>query len=172
MESRKTDEQLWAEALSVFEDNKRAIASSSQEATDALLSPKGKRPWLRRIAAIVAGAFLVGGLAWAAVRYMAPPRGPRPLCCDTIATYGDKEDSVLLFADARLDSLLGIVALHYGRTLCIHSEEVTKMRVLAKWYADKPLSVFIESMNEFEGLCLTDERDTLFVSSKEEEGQP
>ena len=172
MESKKTDEQLWAEALSVFEDNKSAIASSSQEATDALLAPKGKRLWFRRVAAIVAVAFLVGGLAWAAARYMAPRREPRPVCCDTVATNKDRADSVLLFADARLDSLLGTVALHYGRTLFLQSEEVAKMRVLAKWYVDKPLSVFIESMNEFEGLCLTDERDTLFVSSKEEEGQP
>ncbi|MBQ9560456.1 MAG: hypothetical protein IJV08_10850 [Bacteroidaceae bacterium] len=169
MERRKTDEQLWGEALSVFEDNKRTIVSSSQEATDAMLPSNIKRPWLRHVAAIVAAAFLVGGLAWAAARYVSPHRTLRPAYCDTIATYTNKEDSILLFADARLDSLLGIVSLHYGRTLYIQNEEVARVRVLAKWYVDKPLSVFIESMNEFKGLCLTDVRDTLFATIKEKE---
>jgi len=173
----KTDEELWQEVLDVFEDNREAVKPSPQD-IEALLQPVGRPvPLWRRIAAVALAAFLVGGLVWATVRLTVPRPSPRSVCCDSIATppadgKAAPTDSVRLFVDARLDSLLAIVARHYGRTLCLQSEDLAGMRLLTKWYVSRPLSAFVESMNEFEGLRLTDERDTLFVSSKEEEDQP
>ncbi|MBQ7572568.1 MAG: hypothetical protein IJT19_10070 [Bacteroidaceae bacterium] len=173
----KTDEELWQEVLDVFEDNREAVKPSPQD-IEALLQPVGRPvPLWRRIAAVALAVFLVGGLVWATVRLTIPRPSPRSACCDSIATIQSDgkaapADSVRLFVDTRLDSLLTIVARHYGRTLCLQSEDLAGMRLLTKWYVRRPLSAFVESMNEFEGLRLTDERDTLFVSSKEEEDQP
>ena len=170
----KTDEELWQEVLDVFEDNREAVKPSPQD-IEALLQPVGRPvPLWRRIAAVALAVFLVGGLVWATVRLTIPRPSPRSACCDSIATIQSDgkaapADSVRLFVDTRLDSLLTIVARHYGRTLCLQSEDLAGMRLLTKWYVRRPLSAFVESMNEFEGLRLTDERDTLFVMKGGEE---
>lgn len=177
MNTRKTDEELWQEVLDVFEDNREAVKPSPQEVCE--LSQGGRRvaPVLRRVAAVALVAFLLGGLAWAAVRLAVPRQEPCAVSLDTVAPNpADGEeapaDSAILFANARLDSLLAIVARHYGRTLCIQSEDVAGLRVLTRWYVSRPLSAFVESMNEFEGLHLADQGDTLFVSCEKEEERP
>lgn len=181
MKTQKTDEELWQEALSVFEDNREAVKPSPQEVREISQSESRAVSVLRRIAAAAVVVFLIGGLAWAAMRFTFPHPSLRSVSRDTIATtQADSKaaptDSTLLFADARLDSLLTVVARHYGRTLCIQGEDVAKLRILTKWYVSRPLSAFVESMNEFDGLRLTDERDTLFVTIddelKEEEARP
>lgn len=173
----KTDEELWQEVLSVFEDNREAVKPSPQEVCEMSQGERRPVPVLRRIAAAAVVAFLLGGLAWAAVRFTFPRPSLRSVSRDTIATTPTDSkaaptDSTILFVDARLDSLLAIVTRHYGRTLCIQGDDVAALRLLTKWYVSRPLSAFVESMNEFEGLRLTDQGDTLFVSSKEEEDQP
>ena len=39
------------------------------------------------------------------------------------------------------------------------------------WDSEDSLSVFLETLNEFDGLRLTDERDTIFVESVAEEDE-
>lgn len=176
MESKKTDEQLWAEALSVFEDNKSAIASSSQDATK-FLSPHARKPlWLSRIAAVVVVALLVGGLAWGAVRLARMERTsqPRPVSLDTVIVgkTAISADSVRLFSGERLDSVLQIVGQHYSRSVCFQDDSLGSIRVLARWHVSQPLETFVSMLNDFEGFSVSDERDTLFVTIREgEDGQ-
>ena len=173
MEKQKTDKQLWAEALSVFEDNKRAIASSSQDATKFLSAHARKPLWLSRIAAVVAIVLLIGGLSWAAVRLarMEKSAQPRPVSLDSVIVDKTEasKDSVRLFSGDRLDSVLQIVGQHYSRSVCFQDDSLGSIRVLARWHVSQPLETFVSMLNDFEGFSVSDERDTLFVMIRDEE---
>ena len=43
-------------------------------------------------------------------------------------------------------------------------------RSATTWNEDEPLSAFLDSMNELDGLSFTQKGDTIFVEPKQEEG--
>lgn len=129
---------------------------------------------LRRVAAVVLIAAMVGGLAYAALRMSGSSRmsaagrasdgGSAPT--ETVAANGDE---TVQFDNVRLDSIVHAVARHYGREVCFRDEELRQLRLSTTWRKDTLLSAFVGTINEFDGLLLTDERDTLFVTSTQAE---
>lgn len=75
----------------------------------------------------------------------------------------------VVFDNVRLDSILTVVAGHYGRTVCFRDEETRQWRLSTSWKMEEPLETFVGTLNEFDGLRLTDKRDTVFVELMEEE---
>lgn len=129
---------------------------------------------LRRVAAVVLIAAMVGGLAYAALRMSGSSRvsaagrvsdgGNAPT--EAVAANGDE---TVQFDNVRLDSIVHAVARHYGREVCFRDEELRQLRLSTTWRKDTLLSAFVGTINEFDGLLLTDERDTLFVTSTQAE---
>ena len=80
--------------------------------------------------------------------------------------------SIIRFDDVRLDSILTVVARHEHRAVSYHSEAPRSLRFTITWNPDQPLADFLATVNEFEGLRLTDARDTIFVEQTAKESQP
>ena len=64
------------------------------------------------------------------------------------------------FADVRLDSILTVVGSHYRHQVCFQEEALRDLRFTIAWDSVQPLGIFLDNVNEFEGLRLSDERDT------------
>ena len=135
-----------------------------------LNSPYSPHRWYRRVAAIFIGVLIIGGIALAA--WMAAPKASHP---DTEATTivqksnvspsGD-EGGARSFTNIRLDSLLTIVAKHYGCTVVYRDEQPRTLSISTTWNQSQPLDAFIALLNELDGLRLTTEDDTIFVNNK------
>ena len=124
----------------------------------------------RRVAAAVLIVATVGSIAYAAFRMMDNSWMPYAwhVNNDSIAptdTMKSHSDEVVLFDNVRLDSIVTAVALHYDRKVCFVDEELCNLRLSTIWKKDSLLAAFISTINEFDGLRLTDECDTIFVKS-------
>ena len=124
----------------------------------------------RRVAAAVLIVAMVGSLAYAAFRMMGSSWMPSAwrVSNDSIAlteAMQANSDEVVLFDNVRLDSIVTAVAQHYDRKVCFVDKELCPLRLSTTWEKDALLSAFISTINEFDGLQLTDERDTIFVTS-------
>ena len=77
---------------------------------------------------------------------------------------------MIYFSNTPLDSLLSVVGAHYGRAVYFHDETLRRLRFTITWDSVQTLSTFLDNVNEFEGLQLKDERDTIYVepTGKEE----
>ena len=64
------------------------------------------------------------------------------------------------------------MARHEHRTVSYQSEAPRSLRFTITWNPDQPLADFLATVNEFEGLRLTDARDTIFVEQTAKESQP
>jgi hypothetical protein len=66
-----------------------------------------------------------------------------------------------------------MVAHHYGRRVVFRYQKARTLRLHTMWNSARPLSEFVEILNEFDAFRLTDQRDTLFVEpiAEEEEGK-
>ena len=138
--------------------------------------PKSPSPRLsiKRIAAIFLFAAFLGGLAWAIVpllhsRHTAEPPQPTTVSAPSLTGWAGGESGLLSFSNQRLDSILTVVATRYDREVCFRDTTVQALRLSTLWDAEDSLSVFIATLNEFDGLRLADERDTIFVESVAEE---
>ena len=138
--------------------------------------PKNRSPRLRlsRIAAIFLLAAFLGGLVWAIsplIRQKAPRSAEVSAPSLTGRAGGESSGGVglLSFSNLPLDSILTVVAAHYDRAVCFRDTALQALRLSTVWDSEDSLSVFLETLNEFDGLRLTDERDTIFVESVAEE---
>ena len=131
------------------------------------------RRWLQ-IAAMFIGVAIFSGIAYATIhqlRQQAEEPSPQP----TVAVSNPQAEvetvAPVRFDDVRLDSILTIVAAHYGKSVCFRSEEARAMKLIMTWKPDEPLADFIDGLNMFDGLSLTLQRDTIFVeTTKGKEG--
>ena len=132
--------------------------------------PKSRSPRLRinRIAAIFLLAAFLGGLVWA-ISPIIRQKEKAPRSAEVSAPSLTGRAGGESFSNQRLDSILAVVATHYGRTICFSDTALQALRLSTLWDAEDSLSAFIATLNEFDGLRLTDERDTIFVESVAEE---
>ena len=134
----------------------------------------------RKIAAAFAGAILMVGLLYAAVR---PFWGSIMEVEDTTSVKDEApsltggpgegllQEEPVLFQDVPLDSILAVVARHYGKVVLFRSDELRDMRLIMTWQPTDSLSSLIGRLNLFEGLHLTLQQDTLVVESNGTEGE-
>ena len=130
--------------------------------------PKGEGRFFpslyRKIAAIFFAAAFLGGLAWA-ISPLLSSKGEKSQSALVTANPHPQEgtSSLVLFADVRLDSMLIVVAQHYDKTVSFGNDELKGLRIYTRWNPEDSLSVFIENLNELDGLQLMEQRDTVFV---------
>ena len=153
---------------------KRILA---ERATQPQPTIRPRRWW--NAAAIVAGVLLMGGVAVAAVRWagILETHADGSAAGDTVATQqmAAGADGVVQFRNVPLDSLLAVVGTHYQKTVVFVDEEPRTLRFSIEWNKPEPLADLLATVNEFDRLRLTDERDTIFVESvaaEEEEDKP
>ena len=122
---------------------------------------------LRKIAAIFLAVVCLGSLAFAAYRVFAPQtNSPHPAQVTTPSLQGRAGGgSPIRFSDIRLDSILSVVASHYGKAVCFRDTAAQSLRLSTMWDSEDSLAVFIATLNEFDGLLLKVERDTVFVTA-------
>ena len=124
----------------------------------------------RRIAAIFLAAAFLGGLAWAISPFLTSPKAEDSQVAQVPSNPlplggGLEEASLLSFSNLPLDSILSIISTHYGRAVCFRDTALQALRLSTVWDSEDSLAVFLGTLNEFDGLRLTDERDTIFVES-------
>lgn len=134
--------------------------------------------WPFRIAAIFLVAAFLGGLAWALSPILKTfpygwfnPKGEEPRYSEVTTPLSPGGGWEGDFSDVRLDSILSVVSAHYGKAVCFLDTAAQGLRLSTMWNSEDSLSVFIATLNEFDGLVLKDERDTIFVESETEEGE-
>jgi hypothetical protein len=132
-------------------------------------SEKYKSLFIRKIAAVFIVVAFLGGLAWAFVpllrsQHTAEPTQPTKVSAPSLTGRAGGGSSIS-FSNLRLDSILTIVAAHYECEVCFRDTTAQALRLSTVWDREDSLSVFLETLNEFDGLRLTDERDTIFVES-------
>lgn len=134
---------------------------------------------LRKIAAALLFAFTCGVLGYATYtvirignkRAKTSVVSPKQQTLHAKATAATP-DTLFRFANVQLDSILSMVGRHYGRQVLFRDKKARALRLHTTWNSTRPLSEFVEMLNEFEVFRLTDECDTLFVESiKTEEGK-
>ncbi len=170
------------EAVFIFLDTALKGRSEEVRRADAeqVLSQKEPMTWaakkhfpLRKIAAVFACLILMSGLVWASVHFLTTEKKsvePKNDSAAVSEVIVPTEKGVVQFSNVRLDSILTVVSIHYHRTVAFVDEEPRTLRFSITWNTEEPLATFLATVNEFEGLMLTDERDTLFVQSTEMEG--
>ena len=132
-------------------------------------SEKYKSLFIRKIAAVFIVAAFLGGLAWAFVpllrsQHTAEPTQPTKVSAPSLTGRAGGGSSIS-FSNLRLDSILTIVAAHYECEVCFRDTTAQALRLSTVWDREDSLSVFLETLNEFDGLRLMNERDTIFVES-------
>ena len=125
---------------------------------------------LHRIAAIFLLAAFLGGLAWAFVpllrtNQMTESPQPTKVSAPSLTGRAGGESASISFSNLRLDSILAAVAAHYDCEVCFHDTTLQALRLSTVWDTEDSLAVFLQTLNEFDGLRLTDEHDTIFVES-------
>ena len=115
----------------------------------------------RKVAAVAAIALLVCGLSYAAWEYIiGSPQPP----VESRAQSTAQPDSVVNFSNVRLDSILYRVGRTYGHAVHFNVEELREWRFQITWDPSKPLTEFVQLLNEFDGLDIAKRNDTLFVN--------
>lgn len=152
----------------------RAPLLSPQRVDDAIRATSSKRGiWrspLRRIAAVLIPILIASGIAWAIIPQLISHNESNELDAETpsIQQQADAhgaEATPVRFNDVRLDSILGVVATHYGKAVEFRSSATRGMKFFTTWKPDRPLADFIEGLNMFDGLQLTIQHDTIFVDA-------
>ena len=157
---------------------RRAIQRRQQRApqlpADFSLRRNKRRMRWHRMAAAFIGFIVISGLAFAAAYFLQDHSGQiRENAAEAIhSTPHAPIPSPVHFSNARLDSILTVVARHEHRAVSYHSEAPRSLRFTITWDPDQPLADFLATVNEFEGLRLTDVRDTIFVEETAKESQP
>lgn len=121
----------------------------------------------RKIAAIFLAVVFFGGLAFAAYHFLSSKTEKQSVevTAPSITGRAGRESSPIRFSNVRLDSILTVVAAHYNCEVCFRDTTAQALRLSTVWDREDSLSVFLETLNEFDGLRLMNERDTIFVES-------
>ena len=121
---------------------------------------------LRKIAAAVAVILTRSGIAYATYSAMSVAGDEEVVVIADVAEEKTvPADSLVRFEGQMLDKIMHRVASHYGRTVRFRNEGLAGLRLSTVWNSKEPLSAFVETLNEFDGLRLTDRQDTIFVES-------
>ena len=131
--------------------------------------PCGPSASFKKIAAVLLTAVFLGGLAWAFVPRFITPKANAPQSAEvsTLPFDGEREGVLpVSFNDMRLDSILSVVATHYHHAVCFRDSSLRALHFYTTWDDSQPIDSFLTTLDEFEGLRLSRERDTIFVESE------
>lgn len=117
----------------------------------------------RKVSAVAAIALLVCGLSYAAWEYIID--SPQPPIENRIVS-AEIPDGVVNFSNVRLDSILYRVGRTYDHAVRFNVEKLREWRFQITWNPNKPLTEFVQLLNEFDGLDVAERNDTIYVSAK------
>lgn len=136
-------------------------------------APRRRTVGWRQVAAAVAGIIFAAGLVVAAVQW-ARHTDAVPQQDDStgvvVAATSQQADSVLCFDNTRLDSLLNVMAAHYGMAVQFDDERTASLRFYLTLSTQEPVEALLQRLNQFDGLQLSVKGDTIYV--RREEVQP
>lgn len=174
--SQKSDQEIGMpdveQELARLKARRKDSASASEQHTGISL---------RKIAAILVATLLLTGLSYAAVRTSFFTQGwdeDKAQVTDVTTTDADPTesivytpeikmvgDSVVLFKDFRLDSIMMQIDQHYQVTTRFADESVRGIRMLLKWNPKQPLDEVLDLLNGFERLKVYREKDELIIEN-------
>ena len=163
---------LMAKTQSTFEAQKEIDDETIDDEWKRLTASTNRR-WLH-VAAMFIGVLLVSGIAIAAVLWIVSPSPSTGGDVESPVSYtqtpppSEGLGEVVHFSNTPLDSVLSVVSTHYGHAVCFRNDTLRQLRFTIGWDSVQPLSTFLNDVNEFEGLQLVDERDTIFVNAEKE----
>ena len=161
---------LMAKTQSAFDVQKEIDDETIDVEWKRLTAPSGHK-WLR-VAAMFIGVLLISGIAIAAwIASPSPSKGgavESPVSCIQTLPPLEGLGGGVRFSNTPLDSVLSVVSTHYHHAVCFRNDTLRQLRFTIAWDSSQPLSTFLNDVNEFEGLQLVDERDTIFVNAEKE----
>ena len=131
---------------------------------------------LRRVAAAFVAIAFLGIMSLAGYRafFFKTTTDNRPQTTDTTAIkterfYVDVQDgdTIFRFENIRLDSILAVVSRHYERQVIWGDKDLARLRFYITCRTSHTLREFVEMMNMFDGLRITQDLDILYVESDE-----
>ena len=131
---------------------------------------------LRRVAAVFVAIAFLGIMSLAGYRafFYKTTTDNRPQTTDTTAVkterfYVDVQDgdTIFRFENIRLDSILAVVSRHYERQVVWGDKDLARLRFYITCRTSHTLREFVEMMNMFDGLRITQDLDILYVESDE-----
>ncbi len=141
-----------------------------------LNSNKKSRLQINKIAASIALFLVLTGLSYAVVRISFFTRSWNEPTKEVIAEQTPKidpstvkpeiktvGDSIVLFKDVRLDSIMMQMDQHYKVESRFADEQTKAIRMLLKWNKKKPLDEVLNLLNGFERLNVRREDNTLII---------
>ena len=132
--------------------------------------------FFRRIAAVFTSIAFLGIMSLAGYRvfFFKTTTDNRPQTTDTTAIkterfYVDVQDgdTIFRFENIRLDSILAVVSRHYERQVIWGDKDLARLRFYITCRTSHTLREFVEMMNMFDGLRITQDLDILYVESDE-----
>lgn len=142
----------------------RIMETEKKEEKPALLS---RMSFISKVAAVFVVAIVVSGLAYAAFRLTGS--GMFGTSSSSVETNSEvvsvDSDHLVNFDNTPLDSVLHVVAGHYGKVLSFRDNTTDTLRLSTVWDKSKTLDAFVEILNEFDGISITNSSDTIFVES-------
>lgn len=139
-----------------------------------------KKGWgwssLRRVAAIITAFAFLGIVSLAGYRTFfyktTTDNGQRTTDTTTVKTerfYVDVQDgdTIFRFENIRLDSILAVVSRHYERRVVFKDKAPAHLRLYLTCHTTQTLEEFVETLNMFDGINVTQEFYMLYVESDE-----
>lgn len=136
---------------------------------------------LRQIAAMLVAALMLTGLGYAAVHtnFFTASWTEFP-AATTVQAARDTDgaepqesasatDSIVLFRNAPLDSIMTCIAQHYRMNTRFADESTKSIRMLLKWNTSQPLTEVLNMLNGFERVKVRRDKNTLIVEQPEAE---
>ena len=162
---------LMAKTQSAFDAQKEIDDETIDDEWKRLTASSGHK-WLR-VAAMFIGVLLISGIAIAAIHIIKNrSEQPSESIVETSSHHSfhspQPEETIVRFSNTPLDSVVSVVSLHYNHAVCFRNDTLRQLRFTIGWDCSQPLSTFLNDVNEFEGLQLIDERDTIFVNAEKE----
>ena len=155
----------------------KTLSNSPLKGEDSLPLREGwGGSFFRRIAAVFTAIAFLGIMSLAGYRafFYKTTTGNRPQTTDTMAIkterfYVDVQDgdTIFRFENIRLDSILAVVSRHYERQVVWGDKDLARLRFYITCRTSHTLREFVEMMNMFDGLRITQDLDILYVESDE-----
>lgn len=119
-----------------------------------------------KVAAMLVGVLMVSGMTLAA--WQLSNRNGQKTPSEDVQTEKtlqpvEVEGSIVRFDNVLLDSVLTIVAQHYQKQVSYRHEAIRYLHLHIEWNQAAPLSDFLTLINNFEGISLREEQDTIIA---------
>ena len=178
-----TDEQLEAMMTELDKEPdaevawQKVLSNSSLKEENSLPLRKG-RGWssLRRVVAIITAFAFLGIISLAGYHsfFYKTSTDNRQRTTDTTAVRAERfyvdvqdGDTIFRFENIRLDSILAVVSRHYERRVVFKDKAPAHLRLYLTCYTTQTLEEFVETLNMFDGINVTQEFYMLYVESDE-----